>query len=226
MGGQVQILRQSYRRKQKDIRSRLAQFRQFFEEPVCWTYSNNEMRLMPSPLPNHKRLFEELAFCILAANTSAEMGMKTVDALRGMLHSAAPEEMTARLRGIYRFINVRPEYIAHCREYLGSMDEDFYEVIGAVEDPQDRRDFLADNSGIKGIGCKEASHFLRNLGFEGYAILDKHVISSLHQLGVLPGNKAPSSRSAYLSMEEKYLGFAAELGIHPDELDLLLWSEK
>jgi len=224
--GALRALRQSYREKQRHIRSRLRQFRQFYGEPVMWTYAGNEMRLVPSPLSDHERLFEELAFCILAANTSAEMGMKTIDHIRHLLHHAEPEEITARLRGIYRFINTRPEYIAHCRHYFRNMDESLHDILRSLGDPHGLRDFLADNAGIKGIGYKEASHFLRNLGFRGYAILDKHIINSLHDFGVIPTNKAPSSKNQYLALEQKYLDFAGEAGIPPDELDLLLWSNK
>ncbi len=40
----------------------------------------------------------------------------------------------------------------------------------------ERRDWLAQEKQIKGLGYKEASHFLRNIGLKGHAILDKHVL--------------------------------------------------
>ena len=46
---------------------------------------------------------------------------------------------------------------------------------------------------IKGLGYKEASHFLRNIGFPGYAILDKHILNSLREMGVI----GKRMRSAY-----------------------------
>ena len=227
--GDIQVLKRSYRRKQKEIRARLTQFRRFLHEPVCWTYPENEMILAPSNRAHHERLFEELCFCILAANTSAQMGMKTVDSIRSLLHTAEPKEMTAHLKGIYRFINLRPQYITHCREYLGIIEGDsgnLHEILQSIDDPHHLREFLANNTGIKGIGYKEASHFLRNMGFFGYAILDKHIINTMHECGVLENNKTPSSGKAYLEMEKKYLQFAHDLKIDSDELDLLLWSEK
>ncbi len=228
MGG-LQILKESYRRKQSRIRARLGEFKRFFNEPFCWTYRNNHLRLIPSTKKHHERLFEELAFCILAANTSAEMGMKAIDSIRHLLPCATPEDMTTHLRGIYRFINVRPQYIVHCRKYLELMQEnegDLHEIFLSIDDPQHLREFLANNSGIKGVGYKEASHFLRNLGFEGYAILDKHIINSMQEAGIIDEAKAPENKGKYLALERKYLDFAQEIGIHPDELDLLLWSEK
>ncbi len=74
------------------------------------------------------------------------------------------------------------------------------------------------------MGYKEASHFLRNIGFEGYAILDIHVVRLLHELGVLPEAKRPANRKQYVFMEEKMREFSKDIKIPMDELDLALWS--
>lgn len=222
----VAFLQKRHRIRQKAIQGRLRDFKRFFREPVIWTYANNRVALSPSSLPSHQRLFEELCFCILAANTSAEMGMKTIEHIRHLLHTSSSDEMTRALRGTYRFINLRPQYIAHTREYLGILEEPLHELLQSFSDARDLRDFLADNSGIKGISFKEASHFLRNTGFEGFAILDKHILHSMEEAGVIEDAIAPSTRKNYLALEEKYLEFAGELKINPNELDLLLWSEK
>jgi N-glycosylase/DNA lyase len=77
-----------------------------------------------------------------------------------------------------------------------------------------------------GLGYKEASHFLRNIGFRGYAILDKHILRSLYEFGVLDSPKPPTTKNRYIETENKFKEFANQLGIQLDELDLLLWSEK
>jgi N-glycosylase/DNA lyase len=79
---------------------------------------------------------------------------------------------------------------------------------------------------VKGLGYKEASHFLRNIGFKGYGILDKHIVRCLNELGVIDSGKPPTSRGRYLETETRMRQFAAETGINFDELDLLLWSMK
>ena len=88
----------------------------------------------------------------------------------------------------------------------------------------ERREFFVQN--VKGIGYKEASHFLRNIGFKGYAILDKHIINSLHEFGVLSTNEKPKNNKEYLEIEQKFIDFSKDAGIDMDELDLLLWSRK
>ena len=73
---------------------------------------------------------------------------------------------------------------------------------------------------------KEASHFLRNIGFRGYAILDRHIINSLNEFGVLSTNDKPKNAKEYLETEQKFIDFSKQAGIDMNELDLLLWSRK
>ena len=99
-------------------------------------------------------------------------------------------------------------------------------LIESFDDRMKLRDFFAANKGIKGIGYKEASHFLRNIGFKGYAILDKHILRSLNEFGIISSPDPPTSRSKYLEIEAKMKKFAQEINIDFDDLDLLLWSNR
>jgi N-glycosylase/DNA lyase len=100
------------------------------------------------------------------------------------------------------------------------------EKLLSLKDKEERRDFWAANPGIKGIGYKEASHFLRNIGYSGYGILDKHILRSLHELSVIDSPKPPTTKKKYLAVEKLMQVFAEEIEINFDELDLLLWSNK
>ena len=90
----------------------------------------------------------------------------------------------------------------------------------------ERRDWLVREKGIKGLGYKEASHYLRNIGFSGYAILDKHVLNCLAELKIIDDPKPPNTRSRYLKVEEKLKQLTVMTQIDFDELDLVLWSMK
>jgi N-glycosylase/DNA lyase len=79
---------------------------------------------------------------------------------------------------------------------------------------------------IKGLGYKEASHFLRNIGFKGYAILDRHILRNLCRWGVTEETASPGSKKKYLEIEAKMKDFANEIGIDFDDLDLLFWSNE
>ena len=223
----IEKLKAEYATKKDKIRERLRQFEKFFSEPYSWAYNNGNLALMPVETKDDHRLFEELAFCIFTANTSAEMGLKAVDSVRNALINGTADDMARRLEGIYRFNNVRPAYIVHTRNYLkNSINFQLKNRIKSFKNKNELRDFFALNKDIKGLGMKEASHFLRNIGFKGYTILDKHIINSLHEFGILPTNDRPKNPKHYLEIEQKFIGFSKQVGIGMDELDLLLWSRK
>ena len=74
------------------------------------------------------------------------------------------------------------------------------ERLESFGDAFERRDWLAQDPRIKGLGYKEASHFLRNIGFKGYGILDKHIVRSLFELGVIDSPKPPTTRGRRTSL--------------------------
>jgi N-glycosylase/DNA lyase len=204
-------LRATYAVRQKEIRSRLRDFREL------WRTASDE------------QLWEEMVFCIFTAGASARMGLKSVEALRPLLQTGAHHEMTNALiaAGAHRFPNARPGYVIVTRDYLQeSCSMRLRERLKNFRDPIERRDWLAKEPRIKGLGYKEASHFLRNIGFKGYGILDKHIVRSLHELKVIDSPKPPTSQGKYLDVEAKMREFAKYAGINFDELDLLLWSMK
>ncbi|HLC60003.1 MAG TPA: hypothetical protein VJJ52_01090 [Candidatus Nanoarchaeia archaeon] len=223
----IDSLRKEYELKKNRIQERLGQFEKFFNEPYSWHYADNELKLLPSEAKDDHRIFEELSFCIFTANTSAEMGLRAIDAVRNVLITGSAVDMTRRLEGIYRFNNVRPAHIIHTRTYLkNSLNFALKNKIENFKNKNELRDFFALNKGIKGLAYKESSHFLRNIGFKGYAILDKHIMNSLHEFGVLPTNDKPKNAKEYLEIEQKFIDFSKQAGIGMDELDLLLWSRK
>lgn len=157
------------------------------------------------------------------------MGYKSVEAVRPYLKSGGQTQMTRALKkyGAHRFPVARPAYIVRTREFLRAhCGLKLHNTLLSFSDALERRDWLAQESRIKGLGYKESSHFLRNIGFKGYAILDKHVVRCLAELGLVADVKPPSTRARYLEMEEKLRRFAREIRIDFDELDLVLWSMK
>jgi N-glycosylase/DNA lyase len=202
-------LRKDYRAKKAAIAARLAEFRAVYEQ-------------------GDEAVFEELCYCILTAGSSAKMGMRTVAALRDLLQRGSSGELVRRAREHrVRFWRVRPTYIVHTREYLKRhCGLKLRGLLASFDSPVARRDFLAKNKAIKGLGYKESSHFLRNIGFRGYAILDKHILNSLREMGVITKRMRPITRKGYLEIEQRLARFAEEIGIDMDHLDLLLWSRK
>ena len=157
------------------------------------------------------------------------MGLRAVEAVRYLLIEGGREEMTRALKkaGAHRFPVARPGYVVATRDYLREhCGMGLRHQLESFADPIERRDWLAKETRIKGLGYKEASHFLRNIGLRGYAILDKHVLSCLTDLGVVESPRPPTARSSYLEAEEKLRWFARDIRVDFDELDLVLWSMK
>ncbi len=207
----VESIRATHRARKKEIRKRLKEFREVWREG------------------SDARLWEELAFCIFTAGASARMGLKSVEAVRSLLLEGGPEEMTEALKlaGAHRFPVARPRYIVTTRAYFrASFDMALRKRLRSFADPFARRDWLAQEKEVKGLGYKESSHFLRNIGVKGHAILDKHVMRCLAEMGVVEEAKPPANRAKYLEVEQQLMRFAREIKIDFDELDLVLWSMK
>jgi N-glycosylase/DNA lyase len=171
-----------------------------------------------------KRIFKELVFCILTSTAGPKMGQKSVDAIDGLLIEGSGSEIYERLQNVHKYPE-RAAYIIHTREYLKrEFGFKLRDLIFSFKDPLERRDFFASNKDIKGIGYLQASHFLRNIGFCGYAILDKNIMKMLYEFGVVDSAKPPTTKRNYLKIENTIKAFSDKLGIGIDELDLLLWS--
>ena len=201
-------LKKLYRRLKPTIESKLISFRQSFER------GNNS-------------IWNELCFCILTANTSAKMALHFSGKLL-QVDFDKPEEILSILKQGYRFPNTRTHYIHTTRNYLKKeCGLDLQQKITSFRDDKIAlRDYFALTPSIKGLGFKESSHFLRNIGIFGYSILDKHILKSLVEFGLIQSDRPPRNRSEYLRIENVMVEFARELEINIDHLDLLLWYGK
>ncbi|HVG30639.1 MAG TPA: hypothetical protein VM864_13105 [Pyrinomonadaceae bacterium] len=205
----LESVRAAHRERRGAIRARLAEF--------------DELRRTASD----ERLWEELVYCIFTAGASARMGLRSVERVRPLLAAGTHDELAGALTGSHRYPRSRSGYIVVTREHLGeSCGMRLRERLESFTDPAERRDWLARERRIKGLGYKESSHYLRNVGYRGYAILDKHILRCLAELGVVESPDPPATRSRYLAAEGKLREFARRARIDFDELDLVLWSMK
>ena len=206
----IDLLRKSYGEKRTAIRARLDEFSAIIRDA------------------DDQQLFEELVYCIFTAGASARMGLNSIERVRKHLFKGGHTKLELLLVGAHRYPRARSGYVIHTRRYLKRECElRLSEKLASFgNDDEARRDFFARNPGIKGIGYKEASHYLRNIGYCGYAILDKHILRTLHECGVIDSPAPPTTKKKYTAVEDQMRKFAVELRINFDELDLLLWSNK
>lgn len=193
----------------EEIRSRLAEF------SAIWQSETDE------------KLWEEMVFCFFTGGCSARMGLRSIEAVRPLLITGSHDELMNALVGRHRYPRARAGYIVASREFLQEHCQmQLRKKLESFTDDLERRDWLVKEKGIKGLGYKEASHFLRNIGLKGYAILDKHILRSLAELGFIDNPQPPNTRTKYLLIEKKVKYLAEQTGIDFDELDLVLWSMK
>ena len=172
-------------------------------------------------------LWEEMVFCFFTGGCSARMGLNALEAVKPILLTGDQAELADALSGVHRYPNARARYVVASREFLREhCDLRLRKKLRSFDCPLERRDWLVSEKGIKGLGYKEASHYLRNIGFKGYAILDKHVLNCLTELKIIDDPKPPNTRSRYLMVEDKLKQLTFMTRIDFDELDLVLWSMK
>ena len=73
---------------------------------------------------------------------------------------------------------------------------------------------------------KAASHFLRNIGFVDYAILDKHILNIMRECGLISEDFSLLNEKNYIKIEEILRKIALKHKITLSTLDLILWYYK
>ncbi len=202
----------------KQQESILERVRQLVSSPFAQDVNRRADEFMAFKSATKESIFGELCFCLLTANTSAEMGVRTQQAIGtdGFINLDQAELRNALRNAKYRFYNLRSEFIVQSRWIIDELP-----ALINSDDPFSSREYLIEN--IKGIGYKEASHFLRNVGVFSFAILDKHILRML--LSQKPDlNIKVASRKNYLATEQVILQMADDMGLQPGILDLFMWK--
>ena len=164
-----------------------------------------------------KEIFKELCFCILTANFNAERSIKIQEEIGDGFLTLPEPQLAEKLKELgHRYPNTRAKYIVEARKYKDSLKE----VINSFNDENELREWLVKN--IKGIGYKEASHFLRNIGFTNFAIIDFHIIDILAKHKLIEKPKTLTKKK-YLEIENLLKEIGKKLKLNLAELDLYLW---
>jgi len=167
--------------------------------------------------------FYELAYCLLTPQSSAVNAGATVERLKSadLLGSDVDPTATLFRKDYYiRFHNTKARHLLEAKRKLP-------EILASLRRqaaPAEKRAWLVAN--VRGLGWKEASHFLRNIGYRDLAILDRHILRNLRRHAVIRALPKSLTPGRYIAIEEKFRGFARAIGIPMDELDLLFWSRE
>ena len=140
------------------------------------------------------------------------------------MQTGTQEEIAEAITGV-RFHNTKAHRVIGARYTFFHGCKTLKSTIADFSDSKELREWLVEN--INGLGYKEASHFLRNLGMgRELAILDRHILRNLVPLGIIEKVPASISGKNYLEIEEKMSVFSKEQGIPMDHLDMLLWYKE
>ena len=162
-------------------------------------------------------IFKELCFCIMTANCSAGKCIEIHENIGEGFLNLNEFQLANRFKELgYRFPNIRSNYIVVARNYL----KDLEHKMKSNEGKNQLRDWIVKK--IKGVGYKEASHFLRNIGYKNYAIVDFHIVDLLAKHNLIKKLKT-MTKNKYLEIEELLKDIAERLGLNLAELDLYLW---
>jgi len=196
-----------YRKNKKLIKNRLEDFEDSYKK-------------------DDKHVFSELCFCILTPQAEAVECGKAIKELKtnGLLFNGQPKAISPYIKAA-RFLNKKAEFIVNARELFKK--NGCFSIKDYIDEKDifKTREWFAGN--VKGIGYKEASHFLRNIGFgKDLAILDVHILKNLKAYRVIKEIPKSLAKKEYLDIENKLRDFCKKINISMDELDLLFWSKE
>ncbi|WP_291259860.1 N-glycosylase/DNA lyase [Fusobacterium sp.] len=174
---------------------------------------------------NNIDIHVEMSFCILTPQSKAVNAWQAITTLRdnGLLFNGSAEEIVEYLN-IVRFKNNKSKYLVELREKMTNSNGEIItkDFFSSFEEISKAREWIVKN--IKGMAYKEASHFLRNVGFgKEIAILDRHILKNLVRLEVIDEVPKSITPKLYLEIERKMKDYCKFVNISMDSLDLLLW---
>jgi N-glycosylase/DNA lyase len=203
---EVKKLLSIYKKKKNIIKQRLADFKKIGKQ-------------------DNKKIFSELCFCLCTPQSKAVNCNEAICRLEdaNVLFNGSTKDIARCIRGLVRFHNNKAEYIVAARQKFCNVGARC--SVPLHEEPIKIRQWLVKN--VKGLGLKEASHFLRNIGKgDNLAIIDRHILTNLKRYGAIKTIPSNISDKMYIRFEKTMQKFSKKIGIPLAELDLLFWSQE
>ena len=178
-------------------------------------------------------LWCELVFCILGSRVKYEVVYAAVERMDAMSLLSHPRrsscfdqyeyDTVSALSGGYPFYRLRASQIRRAAEYLYSSQGSILQLLNSVDGARSARRLLTDN--VSGLGPKQASLFLRNIGYtKQIAVLDVHVLRYLNWVGLTDTLlKSVATLGKYQDLEKSFIKHAYSFGYSPAQFDLAVW---
>jgi N-glycosylase/DNA lyase len=169
-------------------------------------------------------IFAEFCYCLLTPREKAATAFKAVEALRNSnaLVKSGENKIDSILKenGIALHPQKAHKIFINRKLYYPDTKRRLTNKYLCFNDIFLSRAELAKN--IAGFGYKEASHFLRNLGFgASLCILDTHMLRQLVEFEIIAEKPASLTPRRYLEIESAVTSFTKKKRIPLDVLDLI-----
>jgi N-glycosylase/DNA lyase len=132
-------------------------------------------------------------------------------------------EVAAILRESTRYVRFHHTKARRLVEFQSQIAQ-VVQYLRAGHSPLEEREYL--RGCVKGLGLKESSHALRNIGRRGLAILDRHILRNLVRCGAIKKIPTTLTETRYGEVERAFANFAHEIGEEIDVLDLFFWARE
>lgn len=168
-------------------------------------------------IKNPNNIFSELCFCLLTANFKADKSIEMQNILFKDFLYSNEMNLAIKLKKLgHRFWEQRAKRIVLAR----NQKVDLIKILKEEKDEEKIRVWIVKN--IQGLGLKEASHFLRNIGYKNLAIIDFHIINILIKYNFISELKSLTPRR-YLEIENILKEISLKTKLNLAKLDLYLW---
>jgi len=187
-----------------------------------------------------ERLLFELILAVLGSQNRYEVALRFSEEIQknGLLKSQTKsvDELTIEIQDIlskalkidgkftkYRFPNAKAKYIAYDLLYLQSCGG-LKSLFAQTDNIANVRAFFVKE--IKGMGPKQSSHFLRNVGYSNeFAVLDVHILRYMHIQGIIEETytKAIGTLKQYEKLEALLIDFLKYMKYPIGFVDQAIW---
>lgn len=162
-----------------------------------------------------KDVFYNLCFAICAPQTKFQSNLKVQEKLLAIEfyeHNISFVDLSNLIKEV-RFKGNKARYLMKAKEQFDSL----YSIIMDVSLSEDqKRDLIVKLQ--PGLGMKTASHFLRNLGYNNFAVIDTHILKYL-------GAAIPTSTVKYKEIERVFRRKSKKWNMTPAEFDAVIWKK-
>jgi len=185
--------------------------------------SDIQKRLIEFRNVPEEKYFYELVYCLCTPMSKAENAQKVQNIFeekKFLKNPFNPIPILSNSDNYIRFHNQKSKFILNALDNFDTISK----ILESENSNQIKRDLLV--ASVKGLGYKEASHFLRNIGFFGLAILDRHILRNLVKYNLISKESSVSSKKSYENIENIFVNSSKFINLEVEELDLLLWAKE